>query len=132
MSRFLSTPRTLKGGAAPADRRVLSGQKLATSAPTTLTDGHVTDCKRYLHVSAQAHDAGSSADLVLWGYSEVDNAWAKVVEFGTAGTLGIAVADGVVRRVVEIRGLHRVHLQLINPVGMGAVGVDAWLAANTF
>jgi len=112
-----------------ADRRALRDVATAQAAPTT-EPGFATRCHRWLHVEIDVKD-GTSMDYQVWlkrtGMSEQ---WSLDTRVGTAGT-GAALASGSpVSFILEIDGVDRVFIRLLNPVGGPTTGTDVWLGSS--
>lgn len=109
-------------GATAALRRVVNTLGV-TAAPALATDGHSTLGATVAHITATA--GAGAVDVELYGYDEVSDAWAVILDFGTAGTLSIA--PGTTARVnLDCRGYDRLYLRVT--ANGAAVQVSGWIA----
>lgn len=113
---------TVLAGVTAALRRVVNTLGV-TLAPAANTDGQSTLGATVAHITTTV--GAGAVDVELYGYDEVSDAWAVVLDFGTAGTLTLAPST-TARVNLDVKGYDRLYLRVT--ANGGAVQVSAWIA----
>lgn len=111
---------TVLAGATAALRRIVNTTGV-TAAPTDAAHGYSCLGAQVLHATVTV--GAGAVDVTLYGYDEVSDAWAIVLDFGTAGVLTLAPST-TARVSMDFRGYDRLALRVT--ANGGGVQVSAW------
>jgi len=117
----------------PLKRRLIKGlvatngppNVVSPTIPDTAKAGVNTKGRKWLHLIAKLRVAGS-ATWRLWVFTEMSQEWCIDTEFGTAGTVTLALADidNPQWNVREIAGVERIYVEVDGFAG--GAEIDVW------
>ena len=128
-------PKNLNGASSTAQAQIGKVGGAKTADPTVISDGHVTENQRYLHLALIADATVATRQITVWAWSHAFETWAILRPVGTPATNAVigATASQANYSVFEISGVDKVYFQDTGGGGNAIQDGDEFYAAcSTF